>query len=167
MSNLESYEKAIEAIAVGDELQNNLRAAVREAFGNPQSFYDENGEYAPADRGMNYSSFGDLTTKMVLIDKMIEAGQMAEVDWKESEEEIRLWINHILKTKNYAFRISEPEEDLYEGKDTYTVINSINDSELKPNGFALEILDIGSDSYVFTIVLADTAAEVARLFRKL
>lgn len=165
MSSLETYEKAIELIAVGEDLQNNLRFALRQAFENPKSYYDESGEYIPADRGMNYSSFGDLTTKMVLVDKMIEAGQMAEVDWKESEEEIRLWINHILKTKNYPFQIAE--DDLYEGKSTDTVINSINDNELKPQGFALETLDIGSDSYVFTIVPQAVQNTVANLFRKL
>lgn len=163
--NLDFYEKVVEAIAVSEEFQTGLKSALKEAFENPRSFYDETEEYILAWRGLKFPKHQHLTAKFVLIDKMIAADQMTEIDWKEDEEEIRFWINKILKAKNYDFKLSG--EIQFEDEDTFEILNLINASELKPNGFCIEILDIDSDSYVFTIVPIDKQKQITEMFAKL
>lgn len=163
--DLELYEKLVDAIAVSAEVQIRLKTALKEAFENPRSFYDEDEKYVLAWRGLTFSRHAHLTQKFVLIDKLIEANQMAEVDWKEDEEEVRDWINKILETKKYDFKLSG--EIKYEDEETFEMLNLINDDELKTNGFCLEILDIDSDGYVFTIVPLDQKKLVAEMFARL
>ena len=90
---------------------------------------------------------------------------MAEVDWKEEESEIRIFLNEIGMAKNYGFTISE--DDLYEGYDTGEIIKLIDEKELKEQGYSIEILDINSDCYVFTIVPLSDKHEVKAMFEKL
>lgn len=55
----------------------------------------------------------------------------------------------------------------YADLDISEIIKKINDDELKPMGHSLEILDINSDSYVFTIIPIDKHLDVSELFLKL
>jgi hypothetical protein len=165
MIDLKLYMELIESIAVSEKLQADLKLALEEAFENPQSFYDQDGEYLLAWRGLNFSESSRLTPKFVLTDKMIEANQMAEIDWKEDEAEIRPIINQILRAKNFDFNISV--EMKYENEDTFKILDLINGNELKANGYSLKCLDIDSDSYVFTVVTADQEKRVTEMFEKL
>lgn len=45
---------------------------------------------------------------------------MAEVDWKEKEDEIRLAIIMILTAKKYSFKLSD--RAIYSDNDTYEII---------------------------------------------
>jgi hypothetical protein len=162
--DLDFYEKLVDNVAASDEFQIELKAALKMAFQDPKTFYDDSGEISLSDRGLNYLRDGSSTPKFVLIDKMLAVGQMAEVDWKEEEEEIRFSIIEIAKAKGYDMHIST--DDTY-SMDTDKIIKSINDNEIKPLGYCLEILDINSDSYVFTIVPLDKQQLVRGMFDKL
>jgi len=131
----------------------------------PEAFFDTDGAFILSDRGLTYPKALPLDPKFVLVDTLMEHDLMAEVDWKSAEDEVRFSINQILKAKGYDFSIAE--EDGYEGKDTYETIAQINDNELQTAGYSLEILDIDSDSYVFTIVPTTQQASVAALFDRL
>ena len=162
IADITFYEKVIDRIAVSDELKNDLKRALKQAFEDPKSFYDDNNEFILSDRGLKYPKDTLLTAKFVLIDTLQDNGQMAEVDWKEEESEIRIAVNEILKAKEYDFALSY--DDLYEDKDTDEIIQLIDQKELKPNGYSLALLDINSDSYVFTIVPLNEKNEVAEMF---
>jgi len=56
-----------------------------------------------SERGLTFPDKANLTAKFVLVDTLIDNDQMAEVDWKEDEEEIRFAINCILNAKDYGF----------------------------------------------------------------
>jgi hypothetical protein len=162
--DLEFYEKLVDNIVASDEFQIQLKAALKIAFEDPKSFYDDSGDISLSDRGLSYPNDASSTPKFVLIDKMIAIGQMTEVDWKEEEEEIRFSIIEIVKAKGYDLQIST--DDKY-SMDTDKIIRSINDNEIQPLGYCLEILDINSDSYVFTIVPLDKQQLVRNMFDKL
>lgn len=163
--NLDFYENLVDKIAVSETLQNQLKVKIKQAFNDPKSFYDEDNEFILSDRGLTFPKDTLLTPKFVLIDTLQENDQMAEVDWKEEEEEVRFALNRIGKAKNYNFKL--PDDAIYEENDTFEVIKLINNKELKPLGFSLEILDINSDSYVFTVVLLSNQQEITMLFNQL
>jgi len=100
-----------------------------------------------------------------LVDTLQDNGQMAEVDWKEEESEIRTALNEIIKAKSYEFALSY--DNLYEEHNTDEIIKLIDQRELKPAGYSLAILDINSDSYVFTIVPLNERQEVEEMFANL
>lgn len=158
------YEETVNHIAVSEVLKNDLKLKLKQAFENPKSFYDDDNEFILSDRGLTYPDDVALTPKFVLVDTMQDENQMAEIDWKEDEDEIRYAINRILKAKNFANISSEAK---YDDSETFDILHLINDNELKSVGYALEILDIDSDSYVFTIVPLEKHQEVATLFSKL
>lgn len=158
------YAELVGAITESDALKADLKSKLKKAFDDPKSFFDEHDEFSLSSRGLTYPADVAKTQKFVLIDTLIENDQMAEVDWKEAEDEIRFTINRILKVKNYDFHLSE--EDKYE-ESTFEIIESINSDELLQAGYSLEILDIDSDSYVFTIVPLSKQKEVTRMFEKL
>lgn len=162
--NLKTYENVVHQIVVSESLQNDLKLKLKQAFENPNSFYDDNDEFILSDRGLTFPDDTALTPKFVLIDTLIDHDQMAEIDWKEDESEIRLAINKILKAKNYT---TVSEELQYDNLDTSEIINKISDNELKPMRYSLEILDIDSDSYVFTVVPLEKQQVVSALFSKL
>ena len=164
--DLPVYQAVINLIAVSPALQTQLTADVQRAFDAPQSFYDD-GEYTLAEygRGLRYPKDARLTPKFVLIDTLIDWEQMAEVDWKASEEDIRFAINDILDAKGFALEL--PQDEQYDDPDTFSVFQTIDDDELQPAGYCLAFLDIDSDSYVFTVVPLAQQAEAEQLFARL
>ena len=158
------YEETVNHIAVSEVLQKDLKIKLKQAFENPKSFYDDDSEFILSDRGLTYPADSALTPKFVLVDTMQDENQMAEIDWKEDEDEIRYAINRILKAKNFANISSEAK---YDDSETFDILHLINDNELKLLGYSLEILDIDSDSYVFTIVPLEKHQDVATLFLRL
>lgn len=159
------YESLATVLVSNNELRSALLQQLKKAMDTPEAFFDTDGEFILSDRGLTYPKALPLVPKFVLVDTLMEHDLMAEVDWKSAEDEVRFSINQILKAKGYDFSIAE--EDGYEGKDTYETIAQINDNELQAAGYSLEILDIDSDSYVFTIVPATQQASVAALFDRL
>ncbi len=160
------YENVIHTIAVSETLKDKLLRKVRQAFDHPESFYDQEGQYQLSARSLNPSKDDALLPKFVLIDLLQDHNEMAEVDWKETEQEVRYWINALLTAKTYLGSLSNEEKY---GRHVHTgeVLDLINQNELKPLGYALEILDIDSDSYVFTIVPLHRQEEVQEMFRVL
>lgn len=158
------YEETVNHIAVSETLQNDLKLKLKQAFEDPKSFYDDDNEFILSERGLTYPDDVALTPKFVLIDTMEDEDQMAEVDWKEDEGEIRFAINAILEAKNYATISNDVK---YDDSETSDILNLINDNELRSAGYSLEILDIDSDSYVFTIVPLENHQNVSELFLKL
>jgi len=156
------YEALVDRIAVSDNLKRELKDELKKAFEKPKSFYDDNNEYILTDRGLRYSKGVSETAKFVLIDTLIDNGQMAEVDWKEEENEIRVFLNEIRIAKNYDLTIDD--EDLHEGYNTGEILKLIDEKELKAQGYSLVILDINSDSYVFTIVSFNQKHEIEEMF---
>lgn len=163
--NLALYEKVVNHIVVSDTLKKDVKTRLRQAFEDPESFYDDNNDYILSERGLTYPKDALSTPKFVLIDSLQDNGEMAEVDWKEEESEIRIFLNEIKMAKNLDFTISE--DDLYEGYDTGEILKLINDKELQTQGYSIELLDINSDSYVFTVVPLCDRQEVKMLFEKL
>ena len=159
------YEKIIELIVVSDTLKDTLKTNLKQVFENPKSFYGDNDEFILSDRGLTYTNDSLQTSKFVLIDIMRDNDEMTEIDWKESESEIRVYMNEIITAKNYDFAITY--DDLYEGLDTDKILKLINEQELEPQGYSIVILDIGSDSYIFTIVPSKDKKEVKEMFEKL
>lgn len=157
------YEETVNHIAVSETLQNDLKLKLKQAFEDPKSFYDDDNEFILSERGLTYPDDVALTPKFVLIDTMEDEDQMAEVDWKEDEDKIRFAINAILEAKNYATISNDVK---YDDSETSDILNLINDNELKSAGYSLEILDIDSDSYVFTIVPLENHQNVSELFLK-
>lgn len=158
------YEETVNHIAVSETLQNDLKLKLKQAFEDPKSFYDDDNEFILSERGLTYPDDVALTPKFVLIDTMEDEDQMAEVDWKEDEDEIRFAINAILEAKNYATISNDVK---YDDSETSDILNLINDNELRSAGYSLEILDIDSDSYVFTIVPLENHQNVSGFFLKL
>jgi hypothetical protein len=163
-ADLPFYEDLVDLIAVSDELQMELKGMLKKAFDDPKWFYNDTGDFILSERGLTYLIHSRLTAKFVLVDKMIAAKQMVEVDWKEAEKEIRIWISEIAKAKSYDLPLSN--EKRYTG-DTFETIFFINDRELEPMGYCLEILDIDSDSYVFAIIPLENQQRVHDMFDKL
>ena len=163
-ADLKMYEEIVNHIVVSEALQTSLKIKLKQAFEDPKSFYDDDNEFILSERGLTYPNDVALTPKFVLIDTMEDEDQMAEVDWKEDEDEIRFAINRIMKAKNYTTVL---EALKYNILDTPEVLSKINDDELKPMGYSLEILDIDSDSYVFTIVPLEKHQQVSELFSNL
>ncbi|MHC5310366.1 DUF6630 family protein [Myroides sp. LJL116] len=160
--NVEFYQKLIDTIVTSESLKNELKIKIQQAFKNPKSFYDEDDEFILSERGLTFCEDDSLTPKFVLVDTLKDNDQMAEVDWKEDEHEIRFVLNKIIKAKGYNFKLSE---DLsYQNNQTFEIIELINEKELKPIGFSLEILDIDSDSYVFTVIPSENQKEVQWMF---
>ena len=162
--DFEFYENVVENIVVSETLKSDLKTKIKSSFENPNSFYNERNEFILSERGLTYPKHKLLTPKFVLVDSLLEARQMTEVDWKEDEIEIRLWINEIAKTKGYKLNL--PTDKKY-GNETLDVIQNIDKHELRPLNYSLEILDIDSDSYVFTIIPLDRQKIVEELFAKL
>ncbi len=162
--DLLTYENVVDNIAISKELQTEVKTMIKQAFQNPKSFYDESNEFILSDRGLTYPKDSNLTPKFVFVDKMISAGQMTEVDWKEEEEEIRLEITKIAEKKGYHLPLSAK---IKYTEDTSQTLLSINDKELEPMGYCLQIFDINSDSYVFTIVPLNKKQLITNMFNKL
>jgi len=164
-TDLQRYREITEVVVVSDTLKNELNQKLKQAFENPQSFYDSDNEFILSERGLTFPANANLTAKFVLVDTLIDNDQMAEVDWKEDEEEIRFAINRILNAKKYGFVLTD--ECKYDDNETFEILELIDTHELKPKGFSLEILDIDSDSYVFTIVELKNHEEVSKMFNQI
>ncbi|GAA4317171.1 DUF6630 family protein [Flaviaesturariibacter amylovorans] len=165
--NRPSYLRLIELIAHGEYVRQEVREAVGRAFDDPKSFFDANGNYKPAERGLRFPADLPLAPKFVLIDTLAAHGQMAEVDRNEpGEEEIRTAVTEILMAKEIPVRPSREVGDDPDC-DPGTLLWNIHQSELEPEGYALVLLDINTDSYVFTVVASEHQAEVTALFAKL
>jgi hypothetical protein len=163
-AELPAYNQLINSIVSPENLQSKLLTDVTRAFEAPQSFYEAT-EYVLAQRGLTYPQDAALTPKFVFIDTLIDHQQMAEVDWKEAEDEIRAQIRQIMAAKQFPISIASEEQ--YENKPTHEIIELIDEQELTPIGYSLQVLDIHSDSYVFTIVPLSQAEEIAALFAQL
>ncbi len=163
--DFEFYEKLVDSIAVSEPLKADLKLKLKLSFDHPKAYYNNENEFILSERGLTYPESVSLTSKFVLVDTLLESNQMMEVDWKEEEEEVRYAVNKILETK--AFNISISEECKNDEDDTLEILQLINSVELKPLGYALQILDIDSDSYVFTIVPLSLQAEVEAMFARL
>ncbi len=48
------YEKLVDNIAASNEFQIQLKAALKIAFEDPKSFYDDSGDISLSDRGLSY-----------------------------------------------------------------------------------------------------------------
>jgi len=163
--DLAFYEKVVDRIVISDTLKADLKIELKQAFEDPKSFYDDNNDFVLSERGLTYPKDALLTPKFVLIDTMHDNGEMAEADWKEEESEVRIFLNEIRMAKKYDFIISD--DDLYEGHGTGEIINLIYERELMSQGYSIELLDINSDSYVFTVVPLKDKQEVKMMFEKL
>lgn len=163
--DLALHNKVIDLIAVSDNVRNELKEKVGQAVSNPKSFYDFKGNFYLSERELTYPKDAAETAKFVLVDTLMENGQMAEVDWKEEEAEMRFAINQILRAKHYDFIVRQ-DTVFVEGDDTLDMITQINDKELTLAGYSLQLVDINSDSYVFTIVPIAQAEEVRQLLMK-
>ena len=159
------YEKLVDCIAVSETLKSTLKTKLKQSFESPRTFYNEDGEFLLSERGLTYPENKSLTSKFVLIDTMIEGNEMIEVDWKEEEEEVRSAIKIILKTKGYKNEFSELNK--FENEDTFEILQLINSKELNLSGYSLEIIDIDSDSYVFTVVPLNKHDETKAMFAAL
>lgn len=159
------YEGLIERITISGTLRNDLKREIKLALEDPKSFYDDSNEFILSERGLTYPSDAELTPKFVLIDILQNNGEMAEADWKEEESEIRILLNEIRMAKNFDFAISD--DDLYEDKDTGEIIKLIDERELQTQGYTIALLDINSDSYVFTVVPLNAKQETEMMFKKL
>lgn len=164
LPHLELYEQLVDIIVVSETLKADLKIKLKQAFENPKSFYEDHNDFRLFERGLIFPDDNLLTPKFVLIDTLIDNSQMAEVDWKEEEREIRFAVNSISTAKNYSFKLSD--KAIYDNDNTSEIIELIEE-ELKPFGYALEIIDIDSDSYVFTIVPLSKQKEVSKLFGQL
>lgn len=100
-----------------------------------------------------------------MIDTLLGNGEMVEADWKDQEYEIRTLLHEIRIVKNYNFTISD--DDLYEDHEVEEILKLIDEKELQPQGYSIEILDINSDSYVFTIIALADKEEVKNSFAQL
>ncbi len=158
------YEEILNLIVISDTLKRDLKEEIKQAFENPKSFYDENSKFILSDRGLTYPKDALLTPKFVLIDTLQDNGQMAEVDWRGEESEVRLLLNEMRMAKNYDFILSD--DDLYEGCDTGEIIELIDEKELKPQRYSITLLNINSDCYIFTVVPLDIKQKVEILFEK-
>lgn len=165
LPNLELYENLVNNIVVGEPLKADLKIKLRLAFENPKSFYDDQNNFILSERGLTFPGDTLRTPKFVLLDTLIDKNQMAEVDWKEDEEEIRFVINQIVTEKKYSFKLSD--QSIYDNNDTFKIIELIDQEELKPLGYSLGNVDIDSDSYVFTIVPLAKQQEVSNFFSQL
>lgn len=164
-SPIELYEQLIHIIVVSETLKSDLKIKLKQALENPQLFYDDQDEFILSERGLTYPDDRLLTPKFVLIDTLIDNNQMAEVDWKEDEEEIRFAINSIISAKKYSINLSD--KTIYDNEDTSEIIALIDKEELQSVGYCLKILDIDSDSYVFTVVPLSKQDEVSDFFAQL
>ena len=163
--DLALYQEVVNHIVFSETLKSDLKANLKQAFEDPKSFYDDHNDYILSERGLRYPEDALLTPKFVLIDTLVDNGQMAEADWREEESEIRIYLNEIRLAKEFDFTLSDDE--LYEGYDTNEIIKLIDEKELSTQGYSIELLDINSDSYVFTIVTLNNKQEVKMLFEKL
>jgi hypothetical protein len=163
--DFEFYQKVVDVVVVYEALKNDLNTKLKQAFENPKSFYNEANDFILSERGLTYPQDALLTPKFVFVDTLQDNNQMTEVDWKSPEIEVRGALNRVLKGKNYEFAITN--EKLYNKNDTFETLQLIDSNELKPAGYSLQILDIGSDSYVCTIVPLDKAQEVNAMFGKM
>lgn len=159
---LELYEKLVNIIVVSETLKADLKSNLKQALENPESFYDDQNDFILSERGLSFPDDTLLTPKFVLIDTLIENNLMAEVDWKEEEDEIRSAIISILTAKKYSCKLSD--QSIYENCDAFEIIELIDKEELHPSGYSLEIIDIDSDSYVFTIIQLSNQEAVSNLF---
>ena len=162
---LSFYEAIVDLITVSNTLRSNLKAELKEAFEDPKSFYDDNNEFILSERGLSYPKDASVTPKYVLIDTLQDNGELAEVDWKEEESEIRILLTEISMAKEYDIRISN--DDQYGDADTDKVLEYIEEKELKPQGYSIVFLDIDSDSFIFTIVPTPIEKEVKSMFEKI
>lgn len=160
------YTQLIDILVTDSSRQSSLKELIARAFADPQSFYDEDYEFTLSDRGLTYPKDSKLTPKFVLIDTMMEYNQMAEVDWKEEEENIRFAVSRIIKAKRYLILFSEANK-YNDETNASLLIEYINERELKPAGYALLILDIDSDSYVFTVIPDHQQETATDIYRKL
>lgn len=164
-SDLAVYEAIIDQITISNTLRSELKAKLKQAFEDPKSFYDENNEFILSERGLTYPKDASVTPKYVLVDTLQDNGEMAEADWKEDESEIRILLAEISMAKNYAITISD--DDQYEDAETDEVFKCIDERELKPQGYSIVLLDIDSDSFIFTIVPTTIEKEVKAMFEKI
>lgn len=164
-SSTELYEQLVDIIVVSETLKSDLKIKLKQALENLQLFYDDQDEFILSERGLTFPDDRLLTPKFVLIDTLIDKNQMAEVDWKEDEEEIRFAINSIISAKKYSIHLSD--KTIYDNEDTSEIIALIDKEELQPLGYGLKILDIDSDSYVFTVVPLSKQEEVSDFFAQL
>ena len=163
--DLAFYEKLIDLIVVSPTLQETLQINLKKAFEDPKSFYDDHNEFILSERGLTYPSDLSQTPKFVLIDLLEENGEMTEIDWKERESEIRLYLNQIRVAKKYNFSLVD--DDLYTGFKTDKILRLIDEKELSPQGYSIAELDIGSDSHPLTIVPLEIVKEVKLMFQEL
>lgn len=160
--SLALYEELIDDIVTRPERKERLKQLITKAFSQPKSFFDEDNDFILSDRGLTYPEHIALTPKFVLVDKMMEDFQMAEVDWKEEEETIRCSIDSIIKAKEYP--ISFSLNGRYESLDPDNILQQISSLELKPQGYVLTVIDIDADSYVFTVIPAHLENRVRSIF---
>lgn len=162
--DLELFDQLVNIIVVSDTLKAEMKINLKQAFENAKSFYDDQNNFILSERGLTFTDHNLLTPKFVFIDTLIDNNQMAEIDWKEDEEEIRCAVNSILTAKKYNFKLSDLT--IYDNEDTSEILE-LMDEELKLFGYSLEVIDIDSDSYVFTIVPLSRQEEVSKLFGQL
>ena len=72
---------------VSESLKTELNTKLKQAFENPESFYNETNDFILSERGLTYPQNVSLTSKFVLVDTLIANDHMTEVDWKSSEKD--------------------------------------------------------------------------------
>lgn len=164
--NFNFYEEVVDSVVSSERIKNELKIKLKESFENPKLFYNEKNKFKLSELGLVYPNDILLTAKFVLVDTLIANNQMAEVDWKASEDEVRSAINGIISAKRYDIDLEKGNRSAYK-INTFEIITSIDNEELKPSGFCLELIDINSDSYVFTIVPLDKCEVIKRMFEKM
>lgn len=101
---------------------------------------------------------------IALVDGLLERGQLEEIDWKGSPEEVQAALRRITgQQREWAWLWDEDPEGrfLRPPRELFPRINEQLDNE----GRMLMVIDIGSDSYPLIVLAHDRMIEASQLAR--
>ncbi|MCE7010166.1 hypothetical protein LWC34_46295 [Kibdelosporangium philippinense] len=93
---------------------------------------------------------------IALVDALADHGLLAEVDWKESADEIVAQLRGLRSSSAAVDRITITDLDTYE-------FLALAGDQLRAAGTALAVLDIESDCYPLVLLPAERATELVSL----
>jgi hypothetical protein len=136
-------------------------AEVASAFDDPDGYVGAHAERL-AERGIDDPDVVPGLPWIVLVNALTDHGLLAEVDWKESADEIVVELrelrSHPAEPDAWAWLEGAGDDDLA----TYDFLE-VAARELRAAGTALVHLDIVSDCYPLVFVPADRSGELAGL----
>ncbi|MFL6072739.1 MAG: DUF6630 family protein [Mycobacteriales bacterium] len=134
---------------------------VASAFDDPDGYVATHAERLE-ERGIDDTDVEPGLPWIVLVNALTDHGLLAEVDWKESAEEIVAELRELrsqpARPDAWAWLDGAGDDDLA----TYDFLE-VAARELRASGTALVHLDIVSDCYPLVFVPADRAGELAEL----